>query len=291
MIDENLIINTLKAKKDKKGIWVSEINLSGEVEISKKAWDGIYDYTEKQLLADKRSFEESKLEPHMDYINKSYSFRENTVFLEIGCGPAFIGEYLMKTKQIFFVGVDFNYTILMTLKNHFDKSGFKNYLLIHADIENMPIKESSIDYIYGGGVIEHFPDTVNLLKEMRRVIKSSGVMFNTVPALTLTWPIRFYSNIPDLRLVRKLLEFIHLKIFKGKILERFFGFELSFTKKRLVEIHEESGFNVTNITSFAFLPSQDRVRNAFLRKLYFEVLKNPLTAQIWAITATKSEKQ
>jgi ubiquinone/menaquinone biosynthesis C-methylase UbiE len=281
------ILDKTKAKLDKNGIWVANVNLSAEEVVSQNAWEKIYNYNLKKLAKDREGFNKDKLADHMGYIGESYKFTSKTNYLEIGCGPAYIGEYLMKTYDSNFIGVDFNYPMLITLKKYFDSKGYKKYCLIFADITDMPIKNNIIDYIYGGGVIEHLSDTNHIVGELYRVLRKGGVAFNTVPAFSFWWITRCFNNIPSLRGLRKIFEFIHLKLLKSRILEKYYGYELSFTVNNLRNLHKKSGFRNIKIGAFAFHPSANKLKNVFLRDLYYKTQTSIFTTAMYFVSAKK----
>lgn len=286
-VDLRSILNQKKVNLDRNGIWLTELKLSEEAAVSQSAWEQIYDFDSKKLNRDRVNFNKTKMKDHMKYIAPTFSFGSGTVYLEIGCGPAYIGEYLMKEYKVKFVGVDFNYPMLLTLKKYFDEKGYKNYILIHADINDIPIKNNSIDYIYGGGVIEHLPNTSHLIQEMYRILKKGGVAFNTVPAFSLWWVFRFFNNIPDLPVLRSLFEFTHIKLLNGKILEKYYGYELSYTINRLRFLHNKNKFKDIHISAFAFYPAKEKLNNKLLRKLYYLIQTSTLTTAVFYVWAKK----
>ena len=281
------IIDKEKAKLDANNIWVSKLNLSSEADVSRRAWEGIYNFTVEKLKEDRKDFDENKLQDNIRYTNESGSFRSDTVYLEIGCGPAHVAEYLMKQYDCFFVGVDFNYPMLLSLDTYLKEKGYTKYILVHADILNMPIIDGSVDYIYGGGVIEHMSDTPGILSELYRVLKEGGVAFNTVPAFNMWWLLRFYSNIPSFPILKTLFEFIHIKLLKSKILERYYGYELSYTLGQLRDLHRRVGFRDIVQKPFAFHPSGKKLKNQMLRRLYYEISSNPLTSPMYCVYGKK----
>ena len=282
------MINFDNGYLDNNGILVVKNSYASEASASKKAWERIYDFDLAKIRLDRADFDANKLEDHISYLKKYYHFNDQTKYLEIGCGPAHIGEYVMKNFNSYFIGVDFNYNILLTLKRYFDQKGYKKYLLINSDINQIPLKSNSIDFIYGGGVIEHFPDTRITLRESYRILKGGGVSFNTVPAFNLWWLLRFYNNIPAVGIFKKVFEFIHEKIFRNKILENNYGYELSYSKSILRKIHQECGFHNIIIEAFAFHPSHHRLNNKILRDLYFQIQKHELTTAIYLVVAGKN---
>lgn len=284
----NEIIDKKKIVKIKDNICYTNLDLKDELIISRAAWGRIFKFNLQKFIEDRKDFEENKLKYHIDIIEKYRKFSKNDIYLEIGCGPAYIGEYLMKRYDLWFIGIDFNLEILKTLRAYLVKNKFKKFILIHADINDMPLKSNTIDYIYGGGVIEHFADTNKILAQSYRVLKRNGISFNTVPAFTLSWlPLRFYNNIPDLFLLRNIFEYFHIKIMKNKILEKNYGYELSFTKKKLFTMHKKVGFRKTVVSQMAFYPSVKRLKNKLLRDLYYHFAKSSITTQIYYVAAQK----
>lgn len=277
------------ARMDDNGIMIFNENFENEIQTSKESWEKIYDYDLNYLIKDRDDFDKNKLADHFRYISKYFNFCEDTVYLEIGCGPAYIGDYIMNTFDSYFIGVDFNYDMLLTLKNYFKKKGYKKFLLAYGDINNMMIKDNTIDFIYGGGVIEHFSNTNHIVKELYRILKPNGISFNTVPAFNLWWPLRFYNNIPSHQFLKKIFETIHIKILKNRVLENYFGYELSFTKRKLILLHEENGFKDIHVEPFAFHPSTSKLKNNTLRNLFYKTQSNRLTAAVYAACGKKSE--
>lgn len=284
--DNSFIIDTTKAHLDNNEIWVGSLNDALEVQTSKKAWQDIYNFTLDDLYADRDILVGKKLEDHMRFVESSFNFSDTTIYLEIGCGPAHIGVELMRKYNIHFIGVDFNYPMLIVLRDFFRKEKLINFTLIHADISCTPIKDDTIDYIYGGGVIEHLPETQKVLAESYRVLKSGGISFNTVPALNFWWPIRAYRNIPSVPVVRQAFEFVHYRILKGKVLEKNFGYELSFLLTQLFSLHKKVGFTEIKTGAFSFHLSILK-KYTWLNELIYRATNNILLAPVYYVYGKK----
>ena len=169
-------------------------------------------------------------------------------FLEIGCGPMFLGQYLAPRCR-FVIGIDFSLRALKLAQKMFQEKKIKNYLLIWADLAKAPLKKNTFDLVYGGGVIEHFQDTRMVLEQVHRVLKKGGVAFNTVPVFNLGAVYRqFWGNIPNVPILRPLAELIHLRLLPGHHLR--FGYELSFLPKSLIDLHQQAGFKKVTISKF-----------------------------------------
>lgn len=229
----------------------------------------------------------NKLADHWNAISKTGTFTDQTVFLEIGCWPGYLGEYLMARFDIFFIGVDFNYHRLLTLKKTFEQKGYKKYLLVCSDIYTMPVKSGSVDYVYGGGVIEHLTDTPRILAELYRVMKAGGVAYNTVPAFSLWWLTRFYNTVPDVPILKPLFKFVLLKVFRGAALARHHGYQGAFTRGGLKRMHMAIGFKEIVTGPFAFHPSDGKLKSNFLRNFAYMLRQHAWTAAIYFVHAKK----
>jgi len=162
------------------------------------------------------------------------------VFLEIGCGPMFMGRYFASSCRLV-IGIDFSLAALSFAQKAFEEKNLRNYLLIQADLNTIPLAPERVDFIYGGGVIEHFPKTEIILKQIYRLLKNKGVSFNSVPVLNLGTIYRqAWGNIPDFPILRPLAEFLHFRLLKGRYAR--FGYELSFLPSSLVRLHRKVGF-------------------------------------------------
>jgi len=226
-------------------------SLSMDLELTAKKWDELY---KKQLMNRKYLFEyknycDNYLSDTYSQLNNEKEIGKTIVYLEIGCGPFFLGNEIAK-KAKFVLGIDICSAALKIANSLLKKNKIKNYLLIQGNILNMPIKAEKIDLIYGGGVIEHFKDTQKCANELYRVLKKDGVAFNTVPYLNvsaITYR-QIWGNIPNLIILRQIAEFIHIKLLKGR--HMIFGYELSFLAYTLHKIFKVAGFRHVKIDKF-----------------------------------------
>lgn len=103
--------------------------------------------------------------------------KKDSVIFEGGCG---LGRWLFFLKEKGFYnifGLDHIYDPLAKCKEY-----DKDINVIVGSVDNLPIKDKSIDFYLSGGVIEHFEEgTTNVLKEASRVIKNKGVILVSVP--------------------------------------------------------------------------------------------------------------
>ena len=250
------------------------LNFSGDsgeddIDLSIDKWDEFYSNRGKK----------TELESYFKtYLKNDFPFaypqlieckplKKGSVFLEIGCGPMLLARALSKECKVV-IGVDFSLEALKQAEVVLESGGVKNYILILGDIKSMPIKDSSIDLLYGGGVIEHFKDTFSAIKEFSRVLKKGGVSFNTVPYLnigSLTYR-QVWGNIPNFPVLKQIAEFVHIKLLKSKHMT--FGYELSFLGLHIKYLHRKAGFKKVKVQKFKTHLVFEFIPNKHLKKFF-----------------------
>ena len=273
--------------KIKDGIVQITPGLSPDIKLSIQKWDEFY----KKQLKNKGylKYYQEYMDVYFDTIYKQIDAAKkikDIVYLEIGCGPAyFLSEIAKKCKLV--IGVDFCPSGLKIAKMMLDKKGVKNYLLIQANILSLPIKNNSINLIFGGGVIEHFQDTQTCVNELYRVTKKGGVSLNTVPHLnlgTLTYR-QIWGNIPNVPILKQLAELIHIKILGGK--HMIFGYEMSFLGSTLKKIHQKAGFIKVEINHYELPLSFDYLPRIIRRPFIWLAQNSPLFWPMIKVIAKK----
>ncbi|KKP96461.1 MAG: Methyltransferase type 11 [Candidatus Levybacteria bacterium GW2011_GWA2_36_13] len=264
--------------------------MAKDVKLSREKWDAEYKKTvdKDKARSLKKNFKNIYLSSTMSYIEKLFDSYKNKKYLEIGCGPFFIGQEIA-TKGAFVVGIDYSMNALKLAKFYLDEEGIDNYLLVCGDIAKMPFKDNVFDILYGGGVIEHFKDTVGVVKENHRVLKKGGVAFNSVPKLnlgSLTYR-QMWGNIPSAPVLKQIAEFVHIKILKGK--RMIYGYEYSFTDSQLRKIFAKAGFRRENIDVGRYeVPLLlEYIKNKSARKIAMAVAQSNL---FWPATYILSRK-
>jgi len=234
--------------------------------LTKEKWENFYQDFFK-------NFNEEKVNKEIDDINKTilqiekyYKPKKNESFLELGCGPAFCC-YQMAKKEMKVSGMEISLNALKWAKKFFKKKGVKNYNFVFGDIQKMPFKDNTFDLIYGGGVIEHLENPRDVIKEIYRVLKPGGFVFNTVPFLnigSLTYR-QIWGNIPYFPIIKEIAKLVHVKILKSRHMR--FGLEYSFTRRFLRKIHQEAGFEEFHIEKFQVDLEFIFIKNKFLKRI------------------------
>lgn len=106
--------------------------------------------------------------------------KEGERILDCGCGEGF---YVMVIDSLFpkvkIVGFDYDRSILKKAKKWLQKR--RNITWILGDIYQIPFKDNYFDKIILSEVLEHLPDDLEALKEVKRVLKPGGTLAITVP--------------------------------------------------------------------------------------------------------------
>lgn len=106
-------------------------------------------------------------------ILKDLATQVNTI-LDLGCGEGSRLNEFSDSSSL--VGVDISQTAIEWAKKNYPKINF-----IKADLEKIPLKDSSFDLVYSAFVLEHLQDPVKVLKEAVRVLSKDGFLILIAP--------------------------------------------------------------------------------------------------------------
>mgnify|MGYP005848694285 CR=1 FL=1 len=120
----------------------------------------------------------SAIHPYIDrkigIIKRYFSNFNNLSILDIGC---YTGEVTAELKLLGAkaIGCDISLISLQKAKE-------KNVEVVQVDVsDNIPFKDNSFDLVYCSEVIEHLMDTDKFLIEIKRTLKTEGLLFLTTP--------------------------------------------------------------------------------------------------------------
>jgi SAM-dependent methyltransferase len=145
-------------------------------------------------------------------------------------------------------GLDISFSIVSKAKLLFKSHEKKGFIV--SDLRNIAYADESFDYIYSMGTIEHFRQSFQALKECFRVLRKGGKAIFGVPN----------KNDPFLR---PLMVFVLQKL--GLYA---FGYEKSFSRKKLEIMLKEAGFRIVANSGILFMPGQLRMLDLFLHVLW-----------------------
>jgi SAM-dependent methyltransferase len=107
--------------------------------------------------------------------------------VEAGCGVGHNSYLLAGDARV--IAVDIS---LAAIRLHRALYPASQAMPMVADISRFPLPSHSVDLIFSAGVLEHFTDVEKsiLLREARRVLRSLGMLFVTVPGRYSFWHLR-----------------------------------------------------------------------------------------------------
>jgi ubiquinone/menaquinone biosynthesis C-methylase UbiE len=98
--------------------------------------------------------------------------------LEIGCGGGFQMEWLARYADLT-VGVDHSSKSIREAARKFEGNG--KFAVLQADAEELPFRDSSVDFIYCGSILHHLPEYGKSLSKMYRSLKDGGIVIASEP--------------------------------------------------------------------------------------------------------------
>lgn len=211
------------------------------MKIAYNKWNEYYrKMSREDIERAKLEYELVYLDDTLQYLDKFWMPGKRNNYLEIGSGPAFLGLEMAKRGLKVF-GLDVSIEAIKIAKQVYKREG-REGLFVCGDLLNVPFKENQFDFIYGGGVIEHFRDTQKSIREIYRILKNNGLAFNTVPYLSLSSLTyrQLWGNIPDLPFLKQIAEITHINILKKRFM--LYGYEKSFTLRKLTGMFRKAGF-------------------------------------------------
>lgn len=114
------------------------------------------------------------------WIIKNLNPKNGQRILDLGCGDGFY-LYLLSNLDLnlTLVGVDSDKNALNSAKKRLDQKKVK---LVQADLmKKLPFSDDFFDGIVMSEVMEHLPDDIKCMKEVRRVLKKNGRLVLSIP--------------------------------------------------------------------------------------------------------------
>lgn len=120
------------------------------------------------------------------------NMRPGERILDLGCGEGrhAISAYLLADVHV--VGVDINSTDLATAQQRLADFPARpaqqaSCTFMQASGFDLPFADDSFDKVICAEVLEHIPDYLSVLAEIRRVLKPGGIFATSVPRYTPEW--------------------------------------------------------------------------------------------------------
>jgi ubiquinone/menaquinone biosynthesis C-methylase UbiE len=173
-------------------------------------------------------------------------------FLEAGCGSA-ANALNLAQRGADVAGIDLSPSGLSMAKSAFAERGLRGEFL-RGDVREIPFPDESFEFVYAGGVVEHFVETDQAVAEMVRVLRPGGRLLLTVPALTLSYSYLFLrGNIPAVPMVEEAMSFVQLRLLRGAFAA--FGYERSFRPRAIRRLLVDARLGSVEVRRFdTYLP-------------------------------------
>ena len=115
-----------------------------------------------------------RLDTPIFHINRFIKFvskevKEGEILLDAGCGDSPYYEFLKHSK---YIGTDF-----LKVNKKYDKSKL-NFV---SSLDELPLKDESVDTILCTQVLEHVENPFKVMNEFKRILKKEGKLFISVP--------------------------------------------------------------------------------------------------------------
>ncbi|MDR5656407.1 methyltransferase domain-containing protein [Halodesulfurarchaeum sp. HSR-GB] len=104
--------------------------------------------------------------------------------IDVGCGTGFGTEGLKQTTD-HILGVDQSPHQMAKARERLDERELLGFTM--GDAENLPVRSNTFDHAWSSGSIEYWPNPVQGLAEMRRVVKPGGRVVVVGPYYPDSW--------------------------------------------------------------------------------------------------------
>jgi ubiquinone/menaquinone biosynthesis C-methylase UbiE len=134
-----------------------------------------------------RSEMPEQLEATRQWLCEVAALDSQKIVLELGCG---VGA--LSGLHINYIGLDFSLAAL--------KKFIGDAKLINGDMQLLPLKNESVDFIFSWAALEHVPNPERVLEEVGRVLKVGGTVllapaWNVRPWAAKALPVRSYREL------------------------------------------------------------------------------------------------
>lgn len=181
---------------------------------------------------------------------RSLKIPENGVILDMGCGDGALAGVIHNTLNNHIIGVDTDPYAIALARGIFEKRGYRGeFFKIEGYATEFP--DGKFDAAVCSDVIEHVADPVDLLREIKRVLRPGG-------HLVITTPLRFSERPIDPLHVQEWFsgEFIELcnsvfdKLKDAKTSHPVFWYELLNINNRWLNRFARVGINTLTLLGF-----------------------------------------
>lgn len=172
-------------------------------------------------------------------IVQGLNIKDQDKILDCSCGEGFYLKIISQLYKCKLYGLDCDGEVLSRARQELEMPWV---YLTQGDIYKLPYHNKEFDKIILSEVLEHLPDDVKALSEVKRVLKPGGILFITVPN----------SNYPFFwDPINKTLEiFFHMHIKKGFWAGIWNMHKRLYSKEKITKVVKEAGFRIIDVKMF-----------------------------------------
>ena len=100
---------------------------------------------------------------------------KDSVVVDIATGSGLIMPWIAEKEPEMIIGIDISRKMLSMAKKRAERSHLDNFVLIRGDVENLPIRDGSVDRVISTFSLTTIPDYERAIDEMLRIMKPNGM--------------------------------------------------------------------------------------------------------------------
>ena len=181
--------------------------------------------------------------------------------LDAGCGG---GRYTVALRQLGaarVTGIDYGRDNVKDARRRIARASISAVNFRHADVLEIPYKDSSFDFAFSNGVLHHTTDPFRGIQELYRVVKPGGYLWIFLYGAGLWWELMHALRPLSMRSTRQLTQ--HVMQLMGYAPNRIFKFMdslfvpiiESYTARQMERMLKRAGFaDLTNLPRCVDMP-------------------------------------
>lgn len=108
--------------------------------------------------------------------------------MDLSCGPGVVGRRLLaegRFDRVF--GLDYSAAMLRQCLDHCAREGVRDFDLVRGDAADLPLLDGSLAAVHAGNALHLWPQVLQSLREVRRVLQPGGVFVATTFVRASGW--------------------------------------------------------------------------------------------------------
>ncbi len=195
-------------------------NKNSDIEKNIKAHNKVAKKYKKLHTEIYNEIEQGRLKEKLIYAKSLVQTENKYIALDYGCGDGNLTKHLLNIG-FNVTSADISTSFLNLIENNLPLA--KTLLLNGEDLSE--IQDNSFDFICTYSVLHHIPDYLKAIKEMKRVLKSGGVIFLEHESSPNFWTnsfalSSFYKEVNTVK--QKIKKFFYLPNYYHKFIQTFF---------------------------------------------------------------------